>query len=153
MRSCKWCGKPLAADRDARARHCDSVCRRRDWGERTGYDAHAPQNAPDVRSNGLPDLPGMKPGARAVYAFLRLRGDYGAITSELSQPRVGGYRFGARLNELSDAGTGYRRKQLRPGRWRYWLTFDPWADMEIPTPRALAAVPSDEMVLHLDVAA
>jgi hypothetical protein len=144
-RRCKWCGGSLEG-RDPRAKTCSTNCRVRDWEDRTSYG-----NRYDVsiRSNALPALPGQKRGARAVYALLKQRGDRGAVTSELCQPGIGGCRFGARVQELRDAGCTIARVQLRPGRWRYWLTVDPF---DVPVPRAPAREPEPDRLPLEDAA-
>jgi hypothetical protein len=69
-------------------------------------------------------LTDLKPSARRTLYALRQAGQKGATTGELCQPDVGGIRFGARVQELRDMGCVVYRVQLRPGRWRYWLTVD-----------------------------
>lgn len=128
-RKCRWCNASLDGMR-ADAEHCSTSHRILDWKERNGYE---PRRLPSRRSERLPNLPGLKPSARAVYALLKQRGDEGAITGELCQPAVGGIRFGGRILELREAGCGIRGVQLRPGRWRYWLTDDPF-DVAVPAP-------------------
>ena len=55
-------------------------------------------------------------------ALLRVLGDHDWHTNaELCLPDVGGNRFGARMQELKDAGHPFVRERVKGGLWRYRL--------------------------------
>lgn len=63
----------------------------------------------------------LKPSARRVLAALQAAGTRGATTHELCQPHVGGTRFGARINDLRQAGYVIVEHRERRGSSRYTL--------------------------------
>jgi hypothetical protein len=65
--------------------------------------------------------PPLKPSARRVLSALQAAGTAGATTHELGQAHVGGFRFGARVHELRDAGYRIVERRERAGSSRYTL--------------------------------
>jgi hypothetical protein len=85
------------------------------------------------RVTGHVPLSTLRPTARRTLYALRQAGEKGCTNGELLQPSVGGNRFGARLHELREAGCVIFRVELRPGRYRYWLTRDVYEPQRVLT--------------------
>ena len=95
---------------------------------RPGFDSGGPPNTPNkavpsparIPCNptvGAADAPRL---GRACRALLRLMADHEwHDNTELTA--VGGMRFGARLEEMKDAGFPFRREKVTGGVWRYRL--------------------------------
>jgi len=69
-----------------------------------------------LMESGATSLPRMKPTTHRVLRRCH---------RELSQPDVGGLRFGARLLELREMGFKVDARAERPGSWRYRLVSTP----------------------------
>jgi hypothetical protein len=70
----------------------------------------------------------VKPTTRRVLKALRDRGQAGATTAQLGE--VAGFRFGARLHELREAGYVIDTRRERRGSSRYTLVAEPGDQVE-----------------------
>ena len=108
------CDKPVIGKRPEAIYH-SNACKVRAHKQRQEVAALATLETPET------PLPRFKPTTRRVLRALQAAGGRGATTAELSQSTVGGFRFGARILELRDAGLRIDAKKLANGQWRYWL--------------------------------
>lgn len=90
----------------------------------------------------------MKPCTQRVYAALKKSGERGCSNVELSEPEVGGGRFGARIMELREEGHDIRTRIIRAGLTRYYLippavetAVEPPVSVDGEDPQALFEVP------------
>lgn len=74
----------------------------------------------------------MKPATVKVLRELRRAGRGGATTGELGE--ACGYRFGARILELREAGCVIEQRRERCNQSRYWLRQEPPGLLPSPVP-------------------